>query len=309
VAARLGTSGNGVLNGIDLLLAVNLGRERPGLELGRGGPGELVEVRIRCAWSAWPASAATWPQSSGRRSSRRRHTRLRRTSRAEHVNQVNDLAAELVDGQAQEGVGPQRGQQHLQVRGGAVPSTTVEEPCAPMTNAGGRCGESSSLTTSGTEVVAGRTRCRGMVDSVKPAYPRASRGRSRGHGAAVSLGHLARSGAAVGAAVSIVLPALLVEARSISSSPTWSPYPVVGGDERGHQVAEIRVPLAVRCRSASRPVGSWSSRRDPAERVLDALGDAGQPVDRGPRRSPLREARWPVRGSRPPGSDGGRRGS
>jgi hypothetical protein len=51
------------------------------------------------------------------------------------------------------------------------PSSTVDEPCAPMTNAGGRCDESRILTTSGTEVVAGTTRRRGVVASVKPAYP------------------------------------------------------------------------------------------------------------------------------------------
>jgi hypothetical protein len=38
-----------------------------------------------------------------------------------------------------------------------------------MTNAGGRCGESSSFTTRGTEVVAGTTMRRGVVASVKPA--------------------------------------------------------------------------------------------------------------------------------------------
>jgi hypothetical protein len=41
-----------------------------------------------------------------------------------------------------------------------------------MTKAGGRCAESSSFTTRATDVVAGRTRCRGAVASVKPAYPR-----------------------------------------------------------------------------------------------------------------------------------------
>ena len=41
-----------------------------------------------------------------------------------------------------------------------------------MTNAGGRRGESASFTTIGTELVAGRTRCRGVVASLKPAYPR-----------------------------------------------------------------------------------------------------------------------------------------
>ena len=75
---------------------------------------------------------------------------------------------------------------------------------------------------------------------------------------------------------------LLVEARSISSSPAWSPYPVVGGGERGHQVAEIRVPLAVRCRSASRPAGSWSSRRDPAERMLGCARGRGPTCRPGP---------------------------
>ena len=39
---------------------------------------------------------------------------------AEHVDQVDELAAELIHGQAQERVGPQRHQPHLQVRGCAV---------------------------------------------------------------------------------------------------------------------------------------------------------------------------------------------
>jgi hypothetical protein len=48
-----------------------------------------------------------------------------------------------------------------------------------MTNAWGRYGESTRCTTNGTELVAGRTRCRGVVASVKPPYLRGSSDRAR----------------------------------------------------------------------------------------------------------------------------------
>jgi hypothetical protein len=44
LSARLGRGGDGVLNGIDLLPAVPSGREHPGREGGRGGPGRRLRA-------------------------------------------------------------------------------------------------------------------------------------------------------------------------------------------------------------------------------------------------------------------------